>query len=49
MVGAITPWNYPLHQSAANTYASIMLEAGESVVIVARWMGHASPTITLDY
>jgi integrase len=26
-----------------------MLEAGESVVTLARWMGHTSPTITLDY
>ena len=32
-----------------HTYASIMLEAGESVVIVARWLGHSSPTITLGY
>jgi integrase len=32
-----------------HTYASIMLEAGESVVTLARWMGHTSPTITLDY
>ncbi|MEU1572395.1 integrase [Streptomyces collinus] len=26
-----------------------MLEAGESVVTVARWLGHSSPTITLGY
>ncbi|MFJ1551770.1 hypothetical protein [Streptomyces sp. NPDC088246] len=35
-----------------HTYASIMLEAGEAgeyVVTVARWMGHRSPTVTLDY
>lgn len=32
-----------------HTYASIMLEAGESVVTVARWLGHSSPTITLGY
>ncbi len=30
-------------------YASIVLEAGESVVTLARWLGHSSPTITLDY
>lgn len=30
-----------------HTYASIMLEAGESVVTVARWLGHSSPTVTL--
>jgi hypothetical protein len=32
-----------------HTYASIMLAAGESVVTVARWLGHSSPTITLGY
>jgi integrase len=32
-----------------HTYASIMLEAGESVVTVARWLGHSSPVITLGY
>jgi integrase len=31
------------------TYASVSLEAGESVVTLARWLGHSSPTITLDY
>ncbi|MEV6147243.1 hypothetical protein [Streptomyces sp. NPDC051992] len=30
-----------------HTYASIMLEAGESVVTLARWLGHSSPAITL--
>ncbi len=32
-----------------HTFASIMLEAGESVVTVARWLGHSSPAITLGY
>ncbi|WP_376772642.1 tyrosine-type recombinase/integrase [Streptomyces zagrosensis] len=32
-----------------HTYASIMLEAGESVVTLARWLGHSSPTVTLSY
>ncbi|MGW0311314.1 tyrosine-type recombinase/integrase [Streptomyces flavidovirens] len=32
-----------------HTYASIILEAGESVVTLARWLGHSSPTITLDH
>lgn len=32
-----------------HTYASVMLEAGESVVTLARWLGHSSPTITLDH
>ncbi|GAQ62741.1 hypothetical protein SsS58_03111 [Streptomyces scabiei] len=26
-----------------------MLEAGESVVTVARWLGHSSPTVALRY
>ncbi|MFD0209229.1 tyrosine-type recombinase/integrase [Streptomyces hirsutus] len=32
-----------------HTYASIMLEAGESVVTLARWLGHSSPAITFGY
>jgi integrase len=32
-----------------HTYASVILQAGESVVTLARWLGHSSPTITLDY
>ncbi|WP_306308368.1 tyrosine-type recombinase/integrase [Streptomyces sp. NL15-2K] len=32
-----------------HTYASIMLEVGESVVAVARWLGHSSPAFTLGY
>ncbi|WP_328751479.1 site-specific integrase [Streptomyces sp. NBC_00285] len=32
-----------------HTYASVILEVGESVVTLARWLGHSSPTITLDY
>ncbi|GAA2657547.1 tyrosine-type recombinase/integrase [Streptomyces lunalinharesii] len=32
-----------------HTYASVLLEAGESVVTVARWLGHSSPAITLSY
>ncbi|WP_373569648.1 tyrosine-type recombinase/integrase [Streptomyces sp. or20] len=32
-----------------HTYASIVLEAGESVVTLARWLGHSSPAITLGY
>lgn len=32
-----------------HTYASLMLEAGESVVTLARWLGHSSPAITLGY
>ncbi len=32
-----------------HTDASIMLEAGESVVTPARWLGHSSPAVTLGY
>ncbi len=32
-----------------HTYASIVLGAGESVVTLARWLGHSSPTITLSH
>jgi len=32
-----------------HTYASIMLEAGESVVTLGRRLGHSSPAITLGY
>ncbi|WP_411577489.1 tyrosine-type recombinase/integrase [Streptomyces sp. Je 1-4] len=32
-----------------HTYASMMLEAGESVVTVARWLGYSSPAVTLGY
>ncbi|MFI6703026.1 tyrosine-type recombinase/integrase [Streptomyces sp. NPDC050509] len=32
-----------------HTCASIILEAGESVVTLARWLGHSSPAITLGY
>lgn len=32
-----------------HTYASVQLEAGESVVSLAEWLGHSSPKITLDH
>ncbi len=32
-----------------HTCASLMLEAGGSVVTVARWLGRSSPAITLGY
>lgn len=32
-----------------HTYVSVILEAGESVVTLARRLGHSSPTITLDH
>ncbi|MFE0175716.1 integrase [Streptomyces sp. NPDC059002] len=32
-----------------HTFASIILEAGESVVTQARWLGHSSPAITLEH
>lgn len=32
-----------------HTYASLQLEAGESVVTLAQWLGHESPDITLEH
>ncbi|WP_165956207.1 tyrosine-type recombinase/integrase [Streptomyces hainanensis] len=32
-----------------HTYASVQLEAGESVVSLSQWLGHASPAITLEH
>ncbi len=32
-----------------HTYASVVLEAGESVVTLARWLGHSSSVITLSH
>ncbi|MFG3253236.1 tyrosine-type recombinase/integrase [Streptomyces sp. NPDC048172] len=32
-----------------HTFASVQLEAGESVVSLAEWLGHSSPKITLDH
>ncbi|MFD4113193.1 tyrosine-type recombinase/integrase [Streptomyces niveus] len=32
-----------------HTYASLVLEAGESVVTLAKWLGHSTPSITLDH
>ncbi|KMS73001.1 integrase [Streptomyces viridochromogenes] len=32
-----------------HAYGSITLKAGESVVPVARWLGHSSPAITPGY
>ncbi|MDT0341270.1 tyrosine-type recombinase/integrase [Streptomyces litchfieldiae] len=32
-----------------HTYASVQLEAGESVVSLSQWLGHSSPKITLDH
>ncbi|MFI5794404.1 tyrosine-type recombinase/integrase [Streptomyces sp. NPDC051677] len=37
------------HHVLRHTYASIMLEAGESVVTLARRLGHSSPAVTLGY
>ncbi|MFE5333112.1 tyrosine-type recombinase/integrase [Embleya sp. NPDC056575] len=39
-------WGY---HSLRHTFASVQLEAGESPVTLARWLGHASPKITFDY
>ncbi|MDT3397274.1 site-specific integrase [Streptomyces sp. B1866] len=32
-----------------HTYASVQLDAGESIVSLSEWLGHASPKITLDH
>ncbi|MFE2430688.1 integrase [Streptomyces sp. NPDC059373] len=32
-----------------HTYASVQLEAGESIVSLSEWLGHSSPNITLDH
>jgi integrase len=32
-----------------HTFASVQLEAGESVVTLSRWLGHASPNITMEH
>ncbi|MFJ5817809.1 tyrosine-type recombinase/integrase [Streptomyces sp. NPDC093108] len=32
-----------------HTYASVQLEAGESIVSLSVWLGHSSPKITLDH
>ncbi|WP_199553241.1 tyrosine-type recombinase/integrase, partial [Streptomyces sp. N35] len=32
-----------------HTFASVQLEAGESVVTVSKWLGHAKPAITLEH
>ncbi|GGN51678.1 hypothetical protein GCM10012285_42030 [Streptomyces kronopolitis] len=32
-----------------HTYASVQLEAGESIVSLSTWLGHSSPKVTLDH
>ncbi|WP_308217253.1 tyrosine-type recombinase/integrase [Streptantibioticus silvisoli] len=32
-----------------HTFASVQLEAGESIVSLSTWLGHSSPNITLDH
>ncbi|MFF7156390.1 tyrosine-type recombinase/integrase [Streptomyces sp. NPDC008139] len=32
-----------------HTYASVQLEAGESIVSLSAWLGHSSPKVTLDH
>ncbi|MEV8547846.1 hypothetical protein [Streptomyces sp. NPDC051572] len=31
------------------TYASVQLEAGESIVSLSKWLGHSTPKVTLDH
>ncbi|WP_327255798.1 hypothetical protein [Streptomyces sp. NBC_01244] len=35
--------------TCSGTLTPRFLEAGESIVTLARWLGHSSPTITLDH
>ncbi|MFF8616799.1 hypothetical protein ACF07K_29690, partial [Streptomyces sp. NPDC015350] len=44
-----TPASNDLVAIKRQAYASIMPEVGESVVTLARWLGHSSPAITLGY
>jgi hypothetical protein len=32
-----------------HTYASVQLEAGESIVSLSKWLGHSTPKVTLDH
>jgi hypothetical protein len=32
-----------------HTYASVQLEAGESIVSLSKWLGHSTPKLTLDH
>ncbi|MFH8451998.1 hypothetical protein ACH4CD_22520 [Streptomyces fungicidicus] len=32
-----------------HTYASMQLEAGESVIGLSKWLGHSTPKVTLDH
>jgi integrase len=51
--GAInrTTWNTkawkPAFHVLRHTYASVMLESGESIVSLAKWLGHPDPAFTL--
>lgn len=54
--GLIAPWSEEsgwgpsreeMFHRFRHTYASVQLHAGEDVVSVSKWMGHASPEITL--
>ncbi|MCC8482910.1 hypothetical protein LMJ41_34245 [Streptomyces globisporus] len=38
-----------MFQVLRHTFASVQLEACESIVSVATWLGHSSPKVTLDY
>lgn len=49
--------NYPVFENSRedmfhvlrHTFASVQLEAGESIVSVSKWLGHSTPNITLGY
>jgi integrase len=51
---ALTKAGIPLHRdngchALRHRYAAVLLDASENIKAVAKWLGHSSPTITLDY
>lgn len=38
-----------MFHACRHTYASVQLEAGENPVTLSKWMGHASPNITMEH
>ena len=38
-----------MYHVCRHTFASVQLEAGESIVSVSQWLGHSSPSVTLQH
>ena len=51
MTTAWPTWPEAMASTSPNNSAGPALrgDAGESIVTLARWLGHSSPTVTLDY